>query len=256
VRFLLSRRWVLFALFVGVLAFLFVRLGEWQFHRLDEREQRNEWTERNLAASPAPVEDVMAVDSGVPADREWLRVRATGTYDAEATVIVRYQTRDGDAGVDLVTPLLTRSGTALLVDRGWVATDNTGDVPADLPAPPPGEVEVVGFVRADSSGNGIEVQDGSTRAISSEEIGKTLDYPVYDGFVDAETEDPAPTDEVVRAELPDLGEGPHFFYGIQWWFFGALAVFGFAYLVWDEKRAANRRARTADREREEPAARS
>jgi cytochrome oxidase assembly protein ShyY1 len=242
VRFLLSRRWVLFALFVGVLAFLFVRLGEWQFHRQDEREQRNAWTERNLEASPAPVEDVMAADARVPEDREWLRVRASGTYDAAATVIVRYQTRDGDAGVDLVTPLVTSSGTALLVDRGWIPTDNTGDIPTDLPAPPPGEVEVVGFVRADSSGGGTEVRDGSTRAISSEEIGATLDYPVYDGFVDAETEDPAPAEEVVRAELPDLGEGPHFFYGIQWWFFGALAVLGFAYLVWDEKRGKNRRA--------------
>jgi cytochrome oxidase assembly protein ShyY1 len=245
VRFLLSRRWVLFALAVGAMAFLFVRLGDWQFHRLDEREQRNAWTERNLEASPAPVDDVMSVEDGVPADREWLRVRATGTYDTDATVIVRYQTRDGDAGVDLVTPLVTDSGTALLVDRGWMPTENTGDVPTDLPAPPPGEVEVVGFVRADSSGRGIEVQDGSTRAISSEEIGATLDYPVYDGFVDAETEDPAPTDEVVRAELPDLGEGPHLFYGIQWWFFGALAVFGFAYLVWDEKRTKNRRSADA-----------
>ncbi|WP_162529677.1 SURF1 family protein [Nocardioides caldifontis] len=254
-RFLLSRRWVLFALFVGALAFLFVRLGEWQFHRLDEREQRNAWTERNLEADPAPVDDVLSTDASVPDDREWLRVRATGTYDAAATVIVRYQTRDGDAGVDLVTPLVTGSGAAVLVDRGWVPTDNTGDVPDELPEPPSGEVEVVGFVRADSSGRGIEVQDGSTRAISSDEIGKTLDYPVYDGFVDAESETPAPADEVVRPELPDLGEGPHFFYGIQWWFFGALAVFGFAYLVWDERRGKNQRRRAATEATEAPAAR-
>jgi cytochrome oxidase assembly protein ShyY1 len=72
--------------------------------------------------------------------------------------------------------------------------------------------------------------------VSSEEIGRTVDYPVYAGFVDAESETPPPPDEVVRAELPDLGEGPHFFYGLQWWFFGALAVFGFGYLAWDERR--------------------
>ncbi len=233
---MLSRRWILFALAVGVLAYGCVRLGEWQFHRLEDREQSNEWTRTNLAAEPAPVDDVLTVGGVVAPDQEWMRVTASGRYDADATVVVRYQTRDGQAGVDLVTPLVTDQGPALLVDRGWVATENTGTVPEDLPEPPAGQVDVVGFVRADATGRGIRVEDGSTRAVSSEEIGRTVDYPVYAGFVDAESETPPPPDEVVRAELPDLGEGPHFFYGLQWWFFGALAVFGFGYLAWDERR--------------------
>jgi cytochrome oxidase assembly protein ShyY1 len=241
VRFLFSRRWVLFALAVGVLALGCARLGEWQFHRLHDRQQRNEWTRVNLAADPAPVEDVLAVGRPVPAEREWMRVSARGVYDADATVVVRYQTREGDPGVDLVTPLVTGSGTALLVDRGWVATDNTGDVPADLPAPPPGQVEVVGWVRADATGGSTRVDGRSTRAISSEAIGDVLDRTLYAGFVDAESETPAPADAVVRAELPDLGQGPHFFYGLQWWFFAALAVFGFGYLAWDERRGGTGR---------------
>jgi cytochrome oxidase assembly protein ShyY1 len=240
VRFLLSRRWVLFALAVVVMALGAVRLGEWQFDRLEEREQRNAWTERNLAADPAPVDAVLAVDQPVPPEREWTRIEATGEYDADATVVVRYQTRDGEAGVDVVTPLVTADGTAVLVDRGWVPTDNTGALPSDLPQPPPGEVDVVGWVRADATGRGVEVESGSTRAVSSVEIGKRLDYPLYSGFVDAQSETPPPADEVHRTELPDLGEGPHFFYGLQWWFFGALAVFGFGYLAWDERRQKRR----------------
>ena len=235
-RFLLTRRWLLFGLAVAVLAVGAWRLGVWQFDRLEDREQRNEWTRTNLQAEPAPVEDVLSTDDDVDPDQEWLRVRASGEYDAGATVLVRYQTRDGESGVDLVTPLVTETGTALLVDRGWVATDNTGDTPTDLPQPPAGEVEVVGWVRADATGRGIEVDDGSTRAISSRTIGETLDVPAYRGFVDAESESPAPEVTPERAELPDLGEGPHFFYGLQWWFFGALALFGFGYLVRDELR--------------------
>jgi cytochrome oxidase assembly protein ShyY1 len=254
VRFLLSRRWVLFAVAVALMAFGAVQLGEWQFDRLHERERRNEWTERNLAADPAPVDAVLAVGEPVLADREWTRVRMRGEYDADATVVVRYQTRDGEAGVDVVTPLVTGSGTAVLVDRGWVPTNNTGTAPSELPAPPSGEVAVVGWVRADATGRGIEVEDGSTRAISSEEIGAGLDYPVYAGFVDAESETPPPAETVERTELPDLGEGPHFFYGLQWWFFGALAVFGFGYLAWDERRQ-RRRPREAGHAREEPVSR-
>jgi cytochrome oxidase assembly protein ShyY1 len=246
VRFLFTRRWLLFGMAVVLMTLGAWRLGEWQFDRLHDREQRNEWTRTNLAADPAPVEDVLSVDADVDADQEWLRVRAAGVYDAGATVVVRYQTREGDSGVDLVTPLVTTGGTVLLVNRGWVPSDDPGASSAELPEPPAGEVDVVGYVRADATGRGIEVQDGSTRAISSREIGETLDGPVYRGFVEAATETPEPAVAVERVELPDLGEGPHFFYGLQWWFFGALAVFGFAYLVRDEMR--NRRGRSPEGE--------
>ncbi len=251
-RFLLSRRWVLFGLAVVVLALGCYWLGQWQFDRREERQQRNSWTEANLAARPAPVEDVLAVDRPVPDSQEWLRVRATGEYDAGATVVVRYQTRDGRSGVDLVAPLVTGSGTAVLVDRGWIATDNTGTLPTELPPPPDGTVTVVGFVRADATGRGIEVEDGSTRAVSSRPIGPTLDHPVYAGFLDAETEDPAPSVDVARPEVPDLGEGPHLYYGLQWWFFGVLAVFGFGYLAWDERRSGPRGQRSGQRSGQRP----
>ena len=235
-RFLLTRRWVLFLLAVVLLALLCVRLGEWQFHRLHDREQLNTWARANLHATPAPVEDVLQVGGTVPQQREWKRVETTGTYDASSTVVVRYQTRDGRSGVDLVTPLRTNAGPAVLVDRGWMATPNTGTLPTDLPAPPSGQVHVTGWARVDATGSSTTVTDGSARAVSSRAIGANLPYPVYAGWVDAESETPAPQQKLVPAELPDLGNGPHLFYGIQWWFFGALALFGFGYLAYDERR--------------------
>jgi cytochrome oxidase assembly protein ShyY1 len=99
-----------------------------------------------------------------------MRVEATGEYDAAATVVVRYQSRDGKAGVDLVTPLRTTEGDTVLVDRGWLATANTGASPTDLPPPPTGSVTVTGYVRADASGDATTVDDASTRAISSDAI--------------------------------------------------------------------------------------
>jgi hypothetical protein len=80
------------------------------------------------------------------------------------------------------------------------------------------------------------VTDHSTRAISSREIGAALDLTPYGGFVDLETEDPPAEQPLEPAELPDPGSGPHFFYGLQWWFFGLLAIFGFGYLAYDEWR--------------------
>ena len=244
VRFLFSRRWLLFGLAVVVLAYGCYLLGEWQFHRLHDREARNAQTATNLEAAPAPVDEVLRVGHPLSATEEWRQVRATGEYVDEETVIVRYQTRDGKSGVDLVTPLRIDDGPAVLVDRGWVATGNSGNTRPDVPAAPAGTVTVVGWLRADATGDSARVEERSTRAVSSAEIGKTLPFPVYGGWVDAEHETPVPANAPARAEPPDLGDGPHFFYGLQWWFFGLLAVFGFGYLAYDERRKAGQSERS------------
>jgi cytochrome oxidase assembly protein ShyY1 len=251
VRFLLSRRWVLFGVAVGLLAVLAIRLGDWQFSRLEAREERNALIERNLEAEPADVDTVLAAGEPAPAAAEWRRVRASGEYAEEHTVVVRYRTRDGQSGVDVVTPLVTGAGTALLVDRGWLATANAGGASADVPPAPGGSVTVVGWVRVDATGDSAAVEEGSTRAISSREIARTLPFPVYGGFVELQSEEPPPAEPLVVAEVPDLSEGPHFFYGLQWWFFAALALFGFCYLAWDERRGRSRPA-AAHRERSIP----
>lgn len=234
--FLLSRRWILFGIVVVLLAWLAWFLGEWQFHRLEERKDRNAIVERNTNAEPVPVDEVLAVGRAVSAQDQWRRVEATGVYDVDETVVVRYRTRDGASGVDVVVPLVTPSGTALLVDRGWLATDNRGTRPEDVPPPPSGEVTITGWVRRDATGSSTKVTDHSTRAISSSHIADALALTTYGGFVELVSESPAPAEPLARAEAPDLGNGPHFFYGLQWWFFGVLALFGFGYLAWDEWR--------------------
>jgi cytochrome oxidase assembly protein ShyY1 len=239
-RFLLSRRWLLFALVVVVLCYSAWWLGEWQFGRLADRKDANAVIRANEDKAPAPVTDVLAPSRPVSEDDEWRLVTATGTYDTADTVIVRYRTRDGASGIDVVVPLVTADGTALLVDRGWTAADNQGAGPGDVPPPPDGEVTVEGWVRTDAEGDSTAVDDHSTRAISSDRIGDALGRTVYGGFVELKTEDGEPAAGLEPVELPELNNGPHFFYGLQWWFFGVLAAFGFCYLAFDEWRSRQR----------------
>ena len=240
--FLLSRRWVLFALAVVFLAWLATMLGQWQFHRLDERKRDNRIVATNLNAPPVPIDDVLSPDRAPAAGNEWQRVTVHGTWDDEHSVVLKYQTRDGAAGVDVVTPLVTDGGAAVLVDRGWLSTENTGATRPDLPAVTEGQDTVTGWVRRDATGSAARVSELSTRAVSSARIAEVLPYPLYRGFLDIAAESPAPADTLEPVVLPDdTSNGPHFFYGLQWWFFGALAVFGFCYLVWDEIRQRRRR---------------
>jgi cytochrome oxidase assembly protein ShyY1 len=246
-RFLVSRRWALFALTVVVLAYATWWLGEWQFHRLADRKESNAVVRANETRDAAPVADVLAPGREVREDDEWRLVTATGTYATDDTVIVRYRTRDGASGIDVVVPLATSAGPSLLVDRGWMPADNRGADRGDVPAPPSGTVTVTGWVRADGTGDSTQVTDASTRAISSDQIGPALDREVYGGFVELRSEDPPAADALEPVELPELDNGPHFFYGLQWWFFGVLAVFGFFYLAYDEWRHGPRGQRERDR---------
>jgi cytochrome oxidase assembly protein ShyY1 len=251
-RFLLSRRWLLFAAAVVLIGYATWWLGEWQFSRLEDRKQSNAVVRANEDKPPAPVADVLEPGREVAEDDEWRQVTATGSYATEDTIIVRYRTRDGASGVDVVVPLVTADGTALLVDRGWLQTDNRGVDVTDVPDPPAGEVTVTGWVRSDGSGSSTEVHDQSTRAISSERIGSALGREVYGGFVELRSENPEPAESLEPVELPELDNGPHFFYGLQWWFFGLLAICGFGYLAYDEWRNGPRGPRRRQRARSMP----
>ena len=244
-RFLVSRRWLLLLLTVLLLAYACLLLGRWQWHRLEGKKAGNTIIRANQQAPPVPVDRVLRHGVDPPDSAQYAVVSATGTYDASKSVVVRYQTRDGNAGVDVVVPLVTDSGTALLVDRGWVATSNQGlTTPSEVPPPPTGRVTVTGSVRQNASGGSAEVVNASTRSVSSTQIEPAIGVPTYGGFVQLLTESPRAATPLTKAEPPDLSNGPHFFYALQWWFFGILGLFGYGYLAWEEftGRGAQRRA--------------
>jgi len=187
----------------------------------------------NLAAEPAPVADLMSVTTPVGQQTEWRRVTATGTYDAADVLTWRYLTDDhSNTGVDQVVPFTTTDGTTLLVDRGWIFSADPTALPADAPAPPSGQVTVVGWVRANGSGDSTRVAGGGFRALNSTAVGAAIDRTVYDGFVDLQTEAGAAPAGLTPTDMPDRHTvALHFFYWLQWWVFGVIGVFGFGYLL-------------------------
>ena len=136
---------------------------------------------------------MLAPGRPVAEDDEWRLVTATGTYAADDTVIVRYRTRDGAAGIDVVVPLVTADGTALLVDRGWLRTDNRGSDRRRRPAAPAGEVTVDGLGAARRHRR----QHRGRRPVDAGDLqrarsARRSDREVYGGFVDLRSEDPPP----------------------------------------------------------------
>lgn len=245
-------RWTLLAVVVVALAITFVNLGEWQLNRLDQRRERNATVVAHESAPVVPYETVFTrvIDE---AD-QWQRVRVTGVFDAAHQLQVRYRSHEGDTGWELVTPLRASDGRTVLVDRGFVARPAGQDFPTALPAPPAGEVTLVGYVRRNEQGNGtaLQVNQGTVRLVNSDAIAAWLGEPLVNGYISLLEVTPRQSAELRPVTPPPLDEGPHLSYALQWFAFTVIAGVGLLVLIRndlrdkrrDEERAA-RRARAA-----------
>ncbi|MEI2818854.1 MAG: hypothetical protein V9E81_00980 [Marmoricola sp.] len=73
---------------------------------------------------------------------------------------------------------------------------------------------------------------------------------VLGGFVNLSRESPPPSQSLAPLSLPEPGNGPHFFTDSSGGSFRALAIAGFIYLVWDERRRLIRERAAQEAERE------
>lgn len=245
-------RWGVLVLFVAVLAVTFVQLGEWQLHRLEQRRMRNATV---VANQDKPVVDWRQVfDGPIEESEQWQRVTVTGTWLAEHQIEVRYRTVDGDPGSEWVVPLRTADGRTVLVDRGFTERVNGQVVPAA--APPSGQVTVEGFVRRNERGKDTATipVEGSVRLINSPAIATSIGIPLADGYIQQISSDP-PSPGLVPVGTPELDEGPHFSYAIQWFLFTAVAVVGAVLLVRADLRERRKRRAIADSARRQLAER-
>ena len=222
-------RWASLVVFVVALGVVFVNLGQWQLDRLDQRRTRNEAILANEKKAVRPLAEVFTRPL-TDAD-QWQRVEAQGTFDAEHQFVVRYRRNGGAEGYEVVTPLRTGGGV-VLVDRGFVEASSS-QIPRVAPPPPSGEVTVVGHVRRNEQGRRAATTpvEGQMRLINSEAVAAELGYPLLNGYVGLLTVTTPQTRGFVPVELPEISEGPHFWYAVQWFLFTGIAVAGIVVFI-------------------------
>lgn len=248
-------RWGLLALFVVALAVTFLNLGRWQLDRLDQRRDANAVVVAHESAEVRPYAEVM--DRVITDDDQWQRVAVSGTFDGDHQLVVRYRSSAGDTGYEIVTPLLADDGRTVLVSRGFARRAAGQDFPATAPAAPAGRVTVTGYVRRDERGaaNAVTPADGALRLINSEAIGAWLGRPLVNGYLGLITVEPAQPGDLRPVHPPELTEGPHLSYALQWFAFTLIAGFGLVVLIRndirDRKKAEARALRAAAATKEE-----
>ena len=253
--YLLRPKWLglLFAVLIIVPAFF--ALSRWQLNRLDERRHYNDLLTSHSSAAPVPLDSLMtagAATTSVTEDLRWRQVTVTGHYDSGHQRLVRKRPLDGADGFWVATPLLTSAGSTVIVNRGWIAVSGAATESPTVPLAPPGEVTVIGRIQPSQLSEGAQPSDMPVGQVSDLDvvvIGHELG-PVYPGYLELISSTPAQQTGLKLIPLPDLTDGPHLAYAIQWVLFAGVTVAGYVMLARREREyetdlAAERAAKKA-----------
>ena len=220
---------------------VFVRLGVWQWHRADYKD---ELLRRYAAAASAPVKAFDAVADQPPADA-YPRLRVKGHYLADRLYLLDNPKHDSMGGVEAYVPFRpVGQGKDLLVDLGFLPGNGSGE-PPQLP-PLPAESQTLQGVYQPPPGTGLEM--GGNALAQQKQWPKTSVYLDLDQVAaDLHTRlyprvlvlDADPSAIYVRVHTLDLSSMPparHRAYAFQWFTFAVVAVVIFLALHRKRKR--------------------
>lgn len=230
-----ARRWIGYVAMVVVFAIACGLLAWWQFTRLEEARDRVERIERNWDAPTIPIDEVLPAGDDFDIEDTWLPVSITGSYLAEDQLLVRGRPRNGLPGFEVLVPFLREDGTAIVVDRGWIPVGAEDDLPASIPAPPRGTVTIVVRLKpGEPEIPGRGAPEGQVATIHLPTIENTVDAPLADdAYGLLVSEDPPVGTMPELPGRPEVDEGPHLSYALQWIIF---ALMGFTALAWGVRR--------------------
>ena len=218
------------------MALVCARLGVWQLHRLDQRRAHNREAMARLAMAPVTL-------SSATVPMAYRRVRARGVFDGAHSVIEVFRSREGTPGVVVVSPLRLDDGSAVFVERGWVASAD-GRSLASRRWAGGDSVVVTGWVlpvgaprRARGSGSPSPSSwPRYVRAVDPSVLQSDLPYPVVPFVVRANRVTP-PDSNLWLWREPVFDDGPHLGYAMQWFAFATIALVGFGVFAYRSGRS-------------------
>lgn len=230
------KRWLGWLVIVVVFAIACSFLSNWQFSRRAQVVAANSIVDGNYNQPALPLSDVL-VSGSLPVTSEWHPVSVSGHYVQGSELLVRNRPYAGVPGFHQVAVFQASDLKLYLVDRGWLPTGERQDSPDLVPELPPGEIQIQARLRFSENLNGRDAPVGQLAAISPSGAAAQLGVkePIASGFylrLAAEV----PSSEVApKLETkPELSEGNHLSYAIQWIIFAILAFVTLTYFVRQE----------------------
>ena len=222
-RRLLRPSWIISHIFVIALLVSTVNLGFWQLRRFDERKANNaqimETTGReSVAVNNLSIDKLDKTQSYTPAT-------ARGTFDEDRQVYLINRSRDGVPGVEVINSftLETDPVSYVVVNRGYLPRKVFNEGESEIWKPSSKVLEIEGFIMIpflDGKLQGDEINRIDIDLLS-DEWGVSL-LPIY-----LQQNQQTSNDWPVQMKPPELTEGSHLSYAVQWFIFTLIGLVGY-----------------------------
>ncbi len=226
-RFLLRPKWIAFHLLCLLGVVLMVNFSIWQFGRLSERREFNSEVRQRSALETVNISEL---DLSDPRAMQWRTAGAIGTYDPSEQVLILNRSQNGVAGLNIVTPLILDDGRAILVNRGFIGLSETP------PSAPSGTVRVLGTMQITeqrTSGQATQASGEQSEffRLDIALLGEQIDYDLLPVALVAIASEPSESPTLAPINPPELSQGPHLSYAIQWLIFSAAVIVGWVLAI-------------------------
>jgi len=222
-------RWLSWFLFASLFAAACVGLANWQFDRREQAVSKIQRMVDNYDKSAISVEPLYALTLDEVTQFEWTPVELNGKYLTDKELLVRNRPIAGQPGFIQLVPFELTSGEVLIIERGWIPA-NSELAPAISMTPSNEHKEIIARVLLSELTPNRDSPDGFVTSIHLESLETTLGESLEQQFyLRLMAESPGEARAPQPLSKPNLDEGNHLSYAVQWILF---ALMGFFALFW------------------------
>lgn len=225
------KRWAGWLVLVLVFSIACAGLSNWQFNRRAEALDKMNQVAKNYDEKPVPLGEVATFDN-FNSKLEWRPVQVQGHYLPLNAVLVRNRPLDGNPGFLQVVPFQLLDGAIVAIERGWIATDSRNNAPKTVPLPSAENQTVIARVRPSEPTLGRSAPLGQLATINPNALARSqgIKDRIYSSvYLRMASEQATVVENPKQLSKPQLDEGNHLSYALQWILFAIMAV---AALVW------------------------
>lgn len=211
-------------------------LSQWQFDRQAEVVAKNKLIEANYNAESVDIADVLKPNQLWDSNLEYRSISVKGQYLPEQSFLVRNRPLNAYPGFLQLVAFRTDAGAVIWVERGWLPTGSVSDTPDDVPMVD-GQARTLELrLRPAEPQLDRTAPAGQLSSIFLEKISLYVVGDVYtQSYGRLVSESPAlPTGEKIAK--PNLSEGNHLSYALQWILFGLMAIGAVLWTLSQERR--------------------
>ena len=201
--------------------------AQWQFQRGIDRHQRNSVIESQVNLPALSLAEISSASQKALSPYEWRTVTASGEFNPDEQILLKNRYSEGVYGFEVLTRFRLLDGRYIWVDRGWVKAGENAKTAPETTQVPSGKVSLVARLRLDRS-----LPVGAFFALPSLGTGLISKLNAQTGFksegfyLDLISGSDSSLTPAVAPQVPELSDGPHLAYSLQWIFFAGLIVYG------------------------------